>query len=144
TGKRVLVVGTGPAGFTLAHHLMNDGHVVIGIDGLKIEPLDASISGVDSHGRRVSFRPIRDIDELREPLDHRVMAGFGGVAEYGITARWDKNFLKTARLLVERRAHFAMVGGVRFGGAITAEGAFAMGFDHDALALGPGKPAGLD
>ncbi|HSN22079.1 MAG TPA: pyridine nucleotide-disulfide oxidoreductase, partial [Usitatibacter sp.] len=38
TGKRVLVVGMGPAGFTLAHHLMNDGHTVVGIDGLKIEP----------------------------------------------------------------------------------------------------------
>src|SRR5271168_4563343 len=26
TGRKVLVVGLGPAGFTLAHHLMNDGH----------------------------------------------------------------------------------------------------------------------
>ena len=31
------------------------------------------------------------------------MAGFGGVAEYGITVRWDKNFLKIIRLLLERR-----------------------------------------
>ena len=28
TGRKVLVVGLGPAGFTLAHHLMNDGHTV--------------------------------------------------------------------------------------------------------------------
>ena len=41
TGRKVLVVGLGPAGFTLAHHLMNDGHAVVGIDGLKIEPLPA-------------------------------------------------------------------------------------------------------
>ena len=41
TNKKVLVVGMGPAGFTLAHHLMNDGHVAVGIDGLKIEPLEA-------------------------------------------------------------------------------------------------------
>ena len=40
---------------------------------------------------------------LNEPLDDRVMAGFGGVAEYGITVRWDKNFLKIIRLLLERR-----------------------------------------
>ena len=31
------------------------------------------------------------------------MAGFGGVAEYGITVRWNKNFLKLIRLLLERR-----------------------------------------
>jgi NADPH-dependent glutamate synthase beta subunit-like oxidoreductase/NAD(P)H-flavin reductase len=144
TGKRVLVVGMGPAGFTLAHHLMNDGHTVVGIDGLKIEPLDPQVSGVDAHGKRVPFEPIHDVASLREPLDARLMAGFGGVAEYGITVRWDKNFLKMARLLVERRAEFAMFGGVRFGGTVTAESAFEMGFDHIALAAGAGKPTVLD
>ena len=144
TGKRVLVVGMGPAGFTLAHHLLNDGHTVVGIDGLKIEPLDASISGVRPDGARVPFRPIYHIDDLREPLESRVMAGFGGVAEYGITVRWDKNFLKMARLLVERRSPFAMFGGVRFGGTLTVDEAFTMGFDHIALAAGAGKPTVLD
>ena len=37
------------------------------------------------------------------------MAGFGGVAEYGITVRWDKNFLKIIRLLLERRARISHV-----------------------------------
>ncbi|MGA8049473.1 MAG: FAD-dependent oxidoreductase [Burkholderiales bacterium] len=144
TGKRVLVVGLGPAGFTVAHHLLNDGHAVVGIDGLKIEPLDAPLSSVDAHGLRHAFRPVRDIGELREPLDARVMAGFGGVAEYGITVRWDKNFLKMVRLLLERRSQFAMFGGVRFGGTITAESAFAAGFDHIVLAAGAGRPTLLD
>src|SRR5688572_27820348 len=144
TGKRVLVVGLGPAGFTVAHHLMNDGHTVVGIDGLKIEPLDAQISGVDAYGNRVPFRPIRDIRELREPLESRVMAGFGGVAEYGITVRWDKNFLKLIRLLLERRQQFAMFGGVRFGGTLTIDEAFADGFDHIALCAGAGRPTVLD
>ena len=88
---------------------MNDGHTVVGIDGLKIEPLPAEISGVDAHGERVPFEPIRDVRELYEPLDERVMAGFGGVAEYGITVRWDKNFLKIIRLLLERRARVRAV-----------------------------------
>ena len=140
TGKRVLVVGLGPAGYSVAHHLMNDGHDVVGIDGLKIEPMDPAVSGVDALGTRVPFRPIRDIDSLREPLDQRVMGGFGGVAEYGITVRWDKNFLTVIRLLLERRAEFAMVGGVRFGGTIAPDDAFAMGFDHVALCMGAGKP----
>jgi NADPH-dependent glutamate synthase beta subunit-like oxidoreductase/NAD(P)H-flavin reductase len=144
TGKRVLIVGMGPAGFTLAHHLLNDGHTVVGIDGLKIEPLNAELSGVTASGTRVPFVPIRDSASLHEPLDNRVMAGFGGVAEYGITVRWDKNFLKLIRLLLERRERFALHGGVRFGGTLTADGAFGLGFDHIGLAAGAGKPTVLD
>jgi NADPH-dependent glutamate synthase beta subunit-like oxidoreductase/NAD(P)H-flavin reductase len=144
TGRRVLVVGLGPAGFTLAHHLMNDGHTVVGIDGLKLEPLEADVSGVDPLGNQVPFHPIKDIAALREPLDARVMAGFGGVAEYGITVRWDKNFLKIIRLLLERRRQFAMFGGVRFGGTLTIDEAFADGFDHIALCAGAGRPTVLE
>jgi NADPH-dependent glutamate synthase beta subunit-like oxidoreductase/NAD(P)H-flavin reductase len=144
SGKRVLVVGLGPAGYTLAHHLMNDGHGVVGIDGLKIEPLEPNLSGVDALGKRVAFSPIRRIEDLQEPLDQRSMAGFGGVAEYGITVRWDKNFLKVIRLLLERRRQFAMFGGVRFGGTLTIDEAFADGFDHIALCAGAGRPTVLD
>ena len=144
SGKRVLIVGLGPAGFTVAHHLMNDGHAVVGIDGLKIEPLDPAVSGVDPLGNRVAFKPIRNVADLQEPLDSRAMAGFGGVAEYGITVRWDKNFLKMIRLLLERRAQFAMFGGVRFGGTLSVEDAFAAGFDHVALCAGAGRPTVLE
>jgi NADPH-dependent glutamate synthase beta subunit-like oxidoreductase/NAD(P)H-flavin reductase len=144
TGKRVLVVGQGPAGFTLAHHLLNDGHTVAAIDGLKIEPLDPALSGVTIQGERVPFAPIKDVATLIEPLDDRVMAGFGGVAEYGITVRWDKNFLKIIRLLLERRAGYALYGGVRFGGTLSVDDAFALGFDHVALAAGAGRPTVLD
>ena len=74
------------------------------------------------------------------------MAGFGGVAEYGITVRWNKNYLKLVRLLLERRAQFAHFGGVRFGGGATLaiDDAWAMGFDHIALCMGAGKPTVLD
>jgi NADPH-dependent glutamate synthase beta subunit-like oxidoreductase/NAD(P)H-flavin reductase len=144
SGKRVLVAGMGPAGIALAHYLMNEGHTVVGIDGLKIEPLPAGLSGVEADGKRVAFWPVRDVRELQESLDRRMMAGFGGVAEYGITVRWDKNFLKILRLLLERRRQFAIYGGVRFGGTIGAEDAFAMGFDHVALAIGAGRPTVLE
>jgi NADPH-dependent glutamate synthase beta subunit-like oxidoreductase/NAD(P)H-flavin reductase len=150
TGRRALIVGMGPAGFSLAHHLMNDGHTVVGIDGLKIEPLPEELSGVRQDGTRVAFAPIRDAMSLYEALDERVMAGFGGVAEYGITVRWDKNFLKLVRLLIERRAEFTLYGGVRFGGTITLEDAFGateaegFGFDHVALCMGAGRPTTLD
>jgi NADPH-dependent glutamate synthase beta subunit-like oxidoreductase/NAD(P)H-flavin reductase len=144
TGRTVLVVGLGPAGFNLAHHLMNDGHAVVGIDGLKIEPLPIEQSGVSADGARHAFAAVQDVASLREDLGERAMAGFGGVAEYGITVRWDKNYLKMVRLLLERRAQFSMFGGVRFGGTVTVEDAFAMGFDHVALCAGAGKPTVLD
>ncbi|MDI1287370.1 MAG: FAD-dependent oxidoreductase [Reyranella sp.] len=144
TGRTVLVVGLGPAGFNLSHHLMNDGHTVVAIDGLKIEPLPPEQSGVVADGTRVPFAAVDDVASLREGLGVRAMAGFGGVAEYGITVRWDKNYLKMVRLLLERRGQFSMFGGVRFGGTVTVEGAFAMGFDHIALCAGAGKPTVLD
>ena len=144
TGRKVLVVGMGPAGYTLAHHLMNEGHAVVGIDGLKIEPLAEEISGVNQQGKRVPFKAIRLAHILEEDLDHRIPMGFGGVAEYGITVRWNKNFLKLIRLLLERREEFSLFGGVRFGGTLTTDDAFAMGFDHIALAAGAGRPTILD
>jgi hypothetical protein len=36
-------------------------------------------------------------------LDERVLLGFGGVSEYGITVRWDKNFLTLVYLSLARR-----------------------------------------
>ena len=140
SGYKILVVGTGPAGFTLAHHLMNDGHTVIAIDGLKIEPLPCDISGVDSAGQRTPFRPIKSFWEIEENLQNRINGGFGGVAEYGITVRWDKNFLKLIRLVLERRINFSLWGGVRFGGTLSIDQAFDMGFDHIALCMGAGSP----
>jgi len=144
TGRRILVCGMGPAGFTLAHHLLNDGHTVVGVDGLKIEPLEPALSGVDPDGTKRPFEPVRDLLDYQESLDNRVMAGFGGVAEYGITVRWNKNFLKLVRSLLERRTRFALFGGIRFGGTITLDDAWEMGFDHVALALGAGRPTILD
>jgi NADPH-dependent glutamate synthase beta subunit-like oxidoreductase/NAD(P)H-flavin reductase len=140
SGYKVLVVGTGPAGFTLAHHLMNDGHTVVAIDGLKVEPLPSEISGVDRTGQRVPFRSIKSFWEIEEDLKSRINGGFGGVAEYGITVRWDKNFLKLIRLVLERRSNFGLFGGIRFGGTLSIDQAFNLGFDHIALCMGAGSP----
>jgi NADPH-dependent glutamate synthase beta subunit-like oxidoreductase/NAD(P)H-flavin reductase len=144
TGRKVLVVGLGPAGFGLSHQLLQDGHTVVAIDGLKIEPLPEDVCGVALDGGHRPFAPIRDVSCLAEQLGDRVMAGFGGVAEYGITVRWDKNFLKIIRLLLERRASFSMLGGVRFGSTLTLEEAMKFGFDHVAVCVGAGKPTVLD
>jgi NADPH-dependent glutamate synthase beta subunit-like oxidoreductase/NAD(P)H-flavin reductase len=135
-GKKVLVVGLGPAGYTLAHYLLNEGCGVAGIDGLKIEELPADWTGRDGRG----IRGIRDWKEIARPLDRRPLAGFGGVSEYGITVRWDKNFLTLVHLTLARRRRFAILGGVRFGGTLNAEQAMDAGFDHVAIAAGAGRP----
>ncbi|HEX9459597.1 MAG TPA: FAD-dependent oxidoreductase, partial [Thermoanaerobaculia bacterium] len=131
-GKNVLVVGLGPAGYTLAHYLANEGFGVVAIDALKIEPID----------EKWLRQPIRDARAtLWEELDERILAGFGGVSEYGITVRWDKNFLKVIRIALERKANIHVYGGVRFGGTLTIEDAFdKLGFDHIAVAAGAGTP----
>lgn len=129
-GKKVLVVGLGPAGYTLSHYLINEGFGVVGIDGLKIEPLP----------EKLLTEPIEKYSEIYEGLDNRILLGFGGVSEYGITVRWDKNFLKVIYIALARRSKFAIYGGVRFGGTISIDDAWAMGFDHIAIATGAGKP----
>lgn len=103
SGYKVLVVGMGPAGFTLAHYLLNEGHDVTGLEALKITPLEPELLR----------SPIRDWSTLKKPLSQRPIEGFGGVMEFGITARWDKNYLKLIRLLLERRCAFSLIDGVR-------------------------------
>jgi NAD(P)H-flavin reductase len=139
-GKNALVVGLGPAGYTMSHYLLNEGFGVAGIDGLKLEPLPVELTG-DSESLPV---PIVNFKDLYEELDQRILAGFGGVAEYGITVRWDKNFLKVIYLTLQRRDAFRAYGGVRFGGTITIEDAWSLGFDHICIASGAGKPTVID
>jgi NADPH-dependent glutamate synthase beta subunit-like oxidoreductase/NAD(P)H-flavin reductase len=132
-GLKVMVAGMGPAGFTLAHHLLLEGFAVVGFDGLKIEPLAAELI----------HNPIYRFDDIKEALDERLMAGFGGVAEYGITVRWDKNFLKLIYISLMRRPTFQVFGSVRFGGTVTVDDAWNMGFDHFVVAVGAGLPKAL-
>ncbi len=132
-GLKVLINGMGPAGFTLSHHLLMEGFAVVGVDGLKIEALPEEFIK----------KPVRDYTSLEEDLDTRVMTGFGGVAEYGITVRWDKNFLRLIYLTLARRKHFQVFGNIRLGGTVTLEEAWDLGFDHVAIAVGAGLPSAL-
>ena len=139
-GRNVLVVGLGPAGYTLSHYLLNEGFGVVAIDGLKIEPLPADLTG---EGGDIP-RPVERWDEFYRELDDRVLEGFGGVSEYGITVRWDKNFLTLLHLTLARRDRLRMYGGVRFGGTLPIEDAWGYGFDHVAIAAGAGRPTVID
>ncbi|MEW6415165.1 MAG: FAD-dependent oxidoreductase [Pseudomonadota bacterium] len=138
-GMNTLCVGAGPAGFNLAHHLLQEGFGVVIVDGLKIEPLPAEL--LDVNGR--PDKPVEYVADLFQPLDVRTNSGFGGVAEYGITVRWDKNFLTLIRLVLERQPAFRVYGGIRLGGTIKLEDAPTLGFDHVTLATGAGRPTVL-
>ena len=66
-GRNVLVVGLGPAGYTLAHYLANEGFGVVGIDGLKIEPLPSGWTGLRGRAEatEASMPPIATIGMRR-------------------------------------------------------------------------------
>ena len=139
-GRNVLVVGLGPAGYTLSHYLLNEGFGVVAIDGLKIEPMPDDLVGRQGKPPR----PVREWGEIYRPLDQRVLEGFGGVSEYGITVRWDKNFLTLLHLTLERRERLKIYGGIRFGGTLPIEDAWNYGFHHVAIAAGAGRPTIID
>lgn len=143
-GKNVCVVGLGPAGYTLAHHLTREGFGVVAVDGLKIEPLPAELVGSHAGGTYVPPTPVQDFGALYEELDERTLLGFGGVSEYGITVRWDKNFLTLLYITLARNPLLRIHGGVRFGGTMTLDDAWSLGFDHVALAAGAGRPTIID
>ena len=139
-GRNVLVVGLGPAGYTLSHHLASQGFAVVAIDGLKLEPLPEHLVG---SGTRAPS-PVKHFHDIYSELDERILLGFGGVSEYGITVRWDKNFLTLLYLTLSRNPLFRTYGGVRFGGTLTLEDAWELGFDHVAIAAGAGRPTVID
>ncbi|MCZ6920264.1 MAG: FAD-dependent oxidoreductase, partial [Rickettsia endosymbiont of Ixodes persulcatus] len=133
TNYNILVTGLGPAGFSLSYYLLRSGHNVTAIDGLKISLLPFDIN-----------KPIKFWYEYKSLLSERMARGFGGVAEYGITVRWDKNNLDILRLILERNDNFKYYDGVTLGSNITNEQAFSLGFDHIAFCIGAGQPKVLD
>ncbi len=139
TGEKALIVGTGPAGFTLAHYLLREGITVVAIDTAKIEPLEKDWIDISSD----HFKVMGSWKTMQKSMYQRIPQGFGGVCEYGITSRWNKNYLDLIRIILQRNLSFSLTGGLRFGGALSFEKAFALGFDHVALCLGAGLSKGL-
>lgn len=126
---KILVAGLGPAGFSLCYYLLRAGHNVVAIDGLKINPLPLDIN-----------KPIKYWIDYKKNLSEKVPSGFGGVAEYGITPRWDKNNLIILQLLLQRNRHFRLFSGVSLGSNIMVEQIIELGFDHLAICTGADKP----
>lgn len=123
----VAVVGMGPSGIAMSYYLLFNGYQVVGFDGLSIrESLDANI-------------PIKDFYAWANQMQGK-LSGFGGVIDYGITARWDKRLLLLVWLLLKRFPKFSLQGSTRMGGAISIESLKEVGFDHVVMATGAGLP----
>ena len=75
-GKNVLVVGLGPAGYTLAHYLVNEGFGVVGIDGLKIEPLPEALVGIGRGCAAADPRLERHLSPARRTRARRLRRRF--------------------------------------------------------------------
>ena len=131
----VMVAGLGPAGLALSHHLLRAGYPVIALENRPVTPLPSNITD--------TF--VQDFSALSQKLTTTVTGehlpqGIGGVAEYGITARWEKNALLAVRLMLERHPSFHLYDNTALGRNLSLTEAFALGIDHLALAFGAGKP----
>lgn len=136
TQKAIFIAGAGPAGFTLAHHLMRLGHSVFVAEGLQIDPLPPHLTPKEP----AQIPLIQNISNLFSPLEERPHRGFGGVMDYGITARWDKNFLTLIRLILERSPRYFHQDGIRLGRTTPITQVIKEGFQHISLCTGAGKP----
>ncbi len=140
-GTNALVVGLGPAGYTLAHYLLNEGFGVVGIDALKIEPLPAELLGDGEHPPK----PIKDFRALYEELDKRMLAGLRRRRRVRHHRSLGQEFPEghlpaTSRAARASAATAACVSAER----LTIEDAWELGFDHIAIATGAGKPTIID
>lgn len=131
SGYKVLVAGLGPSGFSMAHYLARDGHFVLGIDGTKLEPLPDDL---------MEENLICNTLSIYESLDDKILWGFGGVSEYGITVRWNKKFLKILRLALARNHNIKFLGSTRFGSQINNDNLNELGFDEVVFCTGAGAP----
>ncbi len=133
-GKTVMVAGLGPAGLFATHLFSKYGAKVLGIDALNIE-IPAKIQDISQNIIQNSA------EILNESLESRTPSNIGGVMEYGITSRWNKNFLDILIALILRRQNVEFQGSTRIGGLLNYEDIFhRFQFNHLALCIGSATP----
>jgi NADPH-dependent glutamate synthase beta subunit-like oxidoreductase len=134
TGKTIMVAGLGPAGLFACHEFSKLGAKVIGIDALNIE--------ISPKIKYIAKYTIKDITPLlNESLEERKPSNIGGVMEYGITVRWNKNYLDLLIGLLLRREGIKFIGSTRIGGLLNYNDIFNyFKFNHLALCVGSAKP----
>lgn len=126
----ILVVGSGPAGIASSFYYLREGFNVSLIDGIYIKNLP----------EQAKYRIIKNYQEIRDIYQNIKPQGFGGVAEFGITDRWNKENLIITRLILERFSSFDLSGSVKFSANINYHEAIKLGYDHISFCCGSGYP----
>ncbi len=133
---------SGPAGYTLAHHLACEGFGVVG----DRRPEDRA-------ARPLSSSATRRVGAVARSRLRRCSSGSstsGACSASAASASTASPFAGTrtssrsSTLTLARNPHVKIYGGVRFGGTITLDDAWALGFDHVAIAAGAGRPTIID
>ena len=141
TGRKVLIVGLGPAGFTLAHHLMNDGHTVIGDRRAQ----DRAARCRDLAVSMPAARARRSVRSAMSPscASRSTAASWRGSAASPNTASPCAGTRISSSSSVccwngaaSSRCSAACASAARS----RIDSAFALGFDHIALCAGAGRP----
>lgn len=133
-GKSVMVAGLGPAGIFASYIFAKNGANVYGMDALSIQT-----------NHKIDFiknNIIQDLSPLlNENLESRVPSNIGGVMEYGITVRWNKNYLDILIGLLLRMPNILFRGSMRIGFNINYDDIFNhYKFNHVALCVGSATP----
>lgn len=133
TNKTIGIAGAGPAGMFASYLFAKAGGNVCVFDALNIE--------IPKKIQFLAENVITTIDEfLNEKLENRTPSNIGGVMEYGITARWNKNYLDLA-IATLLRFGVKFVGSVRIGGLLNYNDIFTrFKFNHFALCVGSATP----
>ena len=140
-GRNVLVVGLGPAGYTLAHYLLNEGFGVVAIDGLEDRAAAAGVDrrrtvrdrrGRSSTGMRSTACSTSVCSRVRRRLRVRHHRPLG--QELPDAAAPDAGPPRSPAHLWRRalRRHDA------------DRRCVGLGFDHIAIAAGAGRPTVID
>lgn len=132
--KNVAVAGLGPAGLFATYEFLKNGANVFGFDALNIK--------ITPKLEFIANNIVEDISPLlNENLSHRMPSNIGGVMEYGITARWNKNYLDILIGLLLRRKNIKFIGNIRIGNFLTYDDILNhYKFNHIALCVGSARP----
>jgi hypothetical protein len=127
--NKIAVAGLGPAGFSFAYLSAMLGFDIIAFDGMLLSKC---------------FEYQEIFNSLVEDYDNYVNSlkdyGFGGVMNYGITSRWDKELLHVVFLLLFRMKNITIMPNFKLNGNVDENFLKEHNVDLLAIATGASRP----